>query len=175
MGGGSGDDVFIVEGGQYKVYSGEGDDALWIAENHATITINTGPGDNIVSGLGTGTKHVSLGVGSNFVETGDGDDRIEGGPGDDFIITGAGNDIILPGGGADVVMAGAGNDVVRIRSSCEYGEKWLEGGEGTDTLLLPTTEAEASAAGMVFVGFEHIVEYASEEGDLDDCQDTGGA
>lgn len=69
---------------------------------------------------------------------GDGRDMIFAGSGDDTIDAGGGNDFISGGGGDDVINAGAGDDTIRWVPA--QGNDSVDGGEGTDRLIIDATE-----------------------------------
>jgi Ca2+-binding RTX toxin-like protein len=64
----------------------------------------------------------------------DGRDVIFGGSGDDTIASGADDDYVRGGQGADLVDLGAGDD--RMEWNPFTGNDTVQGGEGTDTLIL---------------------------------------
>ena len=104
---------------------------------------------------------------ANRLEGNAGADTITGGAGDDTLLGGAGDDLLEAGLGADLVQAGAESDVIMLTSDQTYGsgqvarnvgsdgqvgtgakvalrgkskfETVIEGGSGTDTILLTET------------------------------------
>jgi Ca2+-binding RTX toxin-like protein len=63
--------------------------------------------------------------------------KLAGGRGDDTLIGGSGNDVFFGGGGNDVLNGGAGDDTFFLTpAALEFGLATVEGGEGSDTLVL---------------------------------------
>ncbi|MEE9383050.1 MAG: hypothetical protein V3V08_06505 [Nannocystaceae bacterium] len=157
-----GNDVVLAEdGGDYVSVGGEGND-----------TVVAGPGADFVIAYG-GTNTLDGGSGADAIFGGWNSDNVEGGSGADWIFTESGDDDIAPGSGADIVDAGFGNDTVRLRDVCEYdAPKQLWGGPGMDTLILPTTQAEAQAAGISISEFEQIIENDISQSGESDCTPT---
>ena len=96
--------------------------------------INVGNGDNIIH-AGGGENVITTGNGKNWIITGNSDDVITTGSGDDFIDSGLGNYNGSKIG--DKVNAGAGDDrvVFNYNGGMSLVQR-LDGGEGTDTLIM---------------------------------------
>ncbi|RBW47929.1 hypothetical protein DS885_00330, partial [Psychromonas sp. B3M02] len=74
------------------------------------------------------------GYGDNDVLIGgSGNDLIRGGAGDDNLVGGAGNDMLIDGNGSDTFNAGDGDDLISLSGVLFES---IDGGEGSDTLLL---------------------------------------
>ena len=117
-------------------------------------TINTGDGDDIIKGTGTGSGISNYGT----INTGDGNDRITGTGGDFYgifnygtIKTGDGNDIVdaLEGGfdGDGTTYLDAGNDTLK-----GFGTGNFYGGAGTDKLFFGEGTYVISGSTVVFNG-----------------------
>jgi hypothetical protein len=88
------------------------------------------------NGIGSGASFVVFG--GNFageaMQIGTvGADNLTGTVAIDRIVAGTGNDTITGGGGADVLYGGAGDDLISV---ADLGFARIDGGTGTDTLLL---------------------------------------
>ena len=96
--------------------------------------INVGDGDNIIH-AGRGENEIRTGNGNNIIITGDNNDVITTGSGDDYIDSGLGNYNGSKIG--DKVNAGAGDDrvVFNFNGGMSLVQR-LDGGEGTDTLIM---------------------------------------
>ncbi|MDM0030681.1 cadherin-like domain-containing protein [Variovorax sp. J22P271] len=173
-----GKNVVTVGGGNNKIYAGRDDDVIQAGDGHNRIEagegnnrVTTGAGnDTIVTGCygndtidaGDGDNHVTVHSGSNAVKTGSGNDKIyasgsykdfnfiDAGAGNDCISLGCANDTVLIGAGSDTLYAGGGNDRVIVTYGENAGYKnYLDGGCGSDTLVLRVTAAEkATNAGL---------------------------
>lgn len=171
--GGPGDDDIFVSGGPDIIDAGEGNDYI-LGGNLGDVVLG-GPGaDHIIGGFGA--DHIDGGEGddtilgyggADLIKGGPGDDdidalgfggsTIEGNAGDDHIDGSTDDDVIIPGLGADQVSAGFGDDVV---DACDVrglvaGEV-LDGGAGTDTLLLPIARSIVESAGISITSFEDV-------------------
>ncbi|WP_425074087.1 DUF4214 domain-containing protein [Sagittula sp. S175] len=73
---------------------------------------------------------------------GNGADTLTGGAGDDHLQGGGGADRLVTGNGADTVLAGAGDD--RIEIGRGVGLKVIDGGTGTDRVVLSMTQGAAA-------------------------------
>ena len=96
--------------------------------------INVGNGDNIIN-AGGGENVITTGNGKNWIITGNSDDVITTGSGDDYIDSGLGNyngskigDKVNAGGGDDRVVFNYNGGMSLVQR--------LDGGEGTDTLIM---------------------------------------
>lgn len=206
-----GDDIVLGGLGSDAIDGGDGDDLLLGQEDNDDLRGGSGA-DVILGGLGDDTARGNSGDDLIRGEKGDdalwgnqGDDQLVGGAGDDSIRGGGGNDLIdgnagsdtiqggdgadliVPGPGADQVFAGDGDDTVRVLGVCELvAGKLLDGGDGADELILPTTLDDALALGVVITGFESIVENADttsseciacgcvvDDGQLECCSGAG--
>jgi hypothetical protein len=156
LGWGGGDFVQTVEGDDLLI-GGDGADNL-----------NAGAGRNILIG-GEGADANNCGsTGICEIHAGPGDDmaqalysasaEIWGGTGNDNITGSAGADLIVPGSGVDTVSAGSGNDTVILYDVCEaVSRKVLDGGSGTDTLIIPASKTQILAKGVTLRNFETVI------------------
>lgn len=162
-----GDDVVVLNGGEEVLtHLGEGDDMAVATGLHNEMIGADGEDTIVVAGH---TSTVEGGPGDDFIRAYANESTVDAGAGDDLVLCGSGNDTITPGSGRNTVLAGAGNDLVRLRNTCELGPMQLDGGDGTDTLILPISRARAEAAGVVIVGFENVVENDDNEAEDSDC------
>ena len=141
--------------GNDTINGGDGDDFIY-----------SGTGDDIIDG-GVGNDEIEGDDGADTLNGGDGDDRLKGSAGTDTVFGGNGNDSLRGGSGSDVIHGGEGNDDLYSRIGNGdglddvdpdqiFGEGGndqiiggigdiLDGGTGTDTLLL---DFSASTAGL---------------------------
>jgi len=182
----SAETVTNESGGQIEgnIFLDLGDDTV---VNHGNIVgdIQLGEGnDQFDTQTGTWSGLASLGFGNdiflgsagNDVVRGEwGDDRLEGNAGQDLLLGDRGNDTLIGGAGndglygeqgddlivtagGDYVLAGSGNDRVELG---DYTFSNVDGGSGTDTLVLPNTgkilDLSAALAGGRISHFENIV------------------
>ena len=105
-----------------------------ITTSEGNDIINVGNGDNIIN-AGGGENVITTGNGKNWIITGNSNDVITTGSGDDYIDSGLGNYNGSKIG--DKVNAGAGNDrvVFNYNGGMSLVQR-LDGGEGTDTLIM---------------------------------------
>ena len=114
-----------------------------VAENNNDNVITTTEGNDIIT-VGDGNNVINAGRGENVITTGNGKNKIVTGNSDDVITTGSGDDYIDSGLGnyngskiGDKVNAGAGDDrvVFNYNGGLSLVQR-LDGGEGTDTLIM---------------------------------------
>ena len=114
-----------------------------VAENNNDNVITTTEGNDIIN-VGDGNNVIHAGGGENVITTGNGKNKIVTGNSDDVITTGSGDDYIDSGLGnyngskiGDKVNAGAGDDrvVFNYNGGLSLVQR-LDGGEGTDTLIM---------------------------------------
>ncbi len=91
--------------------------------------------DDTIRGL-AGNDYLVGGAGNDTIEGGDGDDTLEGGDGNDTLNGGNGNDSLYTGAGNNSVYGGDGDDFVSIDSPDAASSNLVDGGAGTDRLLL---------------------------------------
>ena len=184
----AGDDTVLAIGEQPQIVAtGDGADQVYGWAPGLLVTLGrgddgffAGPGAaaRVVAGIGKDRIFASAladtidgGEGPDRILAHGGDDLVIAGPGDDRVWGGPGNDEIHPGSGSDKVFAGRGDDRVVVSHNCELGSpKLLVGGPGQDTLVLPTSAAEARARGLSFKGFERIVEDVTRASRISDCE-----
>lgn len=117
------------------------------AVDYIGIGILTGP-----LTYGSGNRLDSVIVTQNFAATsrgvvdldlcgGSGADLLTGGSGDDMLQGGSGADTLVSGRGADTIRGGAGDD--RIDLGTLVGTKQVDGGSGTDRVVLAMAQAQA--------------------------------
>jgi Ca2+-binding RTX toxin-like protein len=122
-----------------RVLTGTGNDTINGAASTGPITIDTGAGNDSVTGgsgndtiaTGDGDDTVAGGAGNDSIAAGIGNDSVDGGIGDDTIAGGDGNDSLLGGDGNDSLAGDAGNDTL----DGGIGADTLAGGDGNDSLL----------------------------------------
>ncbi len=118
-------------------------------------TLTGDAGDDELSGLGGGDVLFGLdgndslfgGSGNDSLFGGAGSDLLYGGVGDDYVEGGDGNDTLYGDGGLDSLFGGAGDDLIY-----SDGSAVIDGGAGTDTLLLPFTLAQLLSATQIAGG-----------------------
>jgi Ca2+-binding RTX toxin-like protein len=98
----------------------------------------------IKGGAGADTLYGSAAV-ATTITGGAGIDTIYGGTAVDTISGEAGNDILHGSGGADTISGGAGNDTFRMDDAQLLATATLNGGEGTDILLVEDLSAVTDA------------------------------
>lgn len=150
-------DLIYGEGAGYLLRGLGGDDTIHGAFGGGTIIGGQGhdaiygqSGDLIDGGGGNDTIFSSYG--DSTIAGGQGDDSIQGWSGD-VIDGGAGNDAIRAGEGS-TVQGGAGDDTIRLPGLFGTdGAVSIDGGEGTDTLLI---DEFVYGFGNSFDGIERI-------------------
>ena len=114
-----------------------------VADNDNDNVITTTEGNDIIN-VGDGNNVIHAGGGENVITTGNGKNKIVTGNSDDVITTGSGDDYIDSGLGnyngskmGDKVNAGSGDDrvVFNYNGGLSLVQR-LDGGEGTDTLIM---------------------------------------
>ena len=114
-----------------------------VAENNNDNVITTTEGNDIIT-VGDGNNRINAGRGENEIRTGNGNNIIITGDNNDVITTGSGDDYIDSGLGnyngskiGDKVNAGGGDDrvVFNYNGGMSLVQR-LDGGEGTDTLIM---------------------------------------
>ena len=114
-----------------------------VADNNNDNVITTTEGNDIIT-VGDGNNRINAGRGENEIRTGNGNNIIITGDNNDVITTGSGDDYIDPGLGnyngskiGDKVNAGGGDDrvVFNYNGGMSLVQR-LDGGEGTDTLIM---------------------------------------
>ncbi|UWS00515.1 Hint domain-containing protein [Phaeobacter inhibens] len=89
-----------------RFYLHSGDDTLDGSAATSAINVQTGGGDNSVTG----------GMGDDTISTGAGADTVDGGAGADSIDAGSGDDVVT-GSSGDTLLGGAGNDQITINAA----------------------------------------------------------
>ena len=119
--GGSGNDQLYGVGGADVINGGDGAD-----------TIDGQDGADVING-GDGADTLYGQEGDDTLDGGDGIDNITGGNGSDSLVGGAGDDFLYDQEtGVDTLQGGTGNDELNVYTGT--GNKYLDGGEGNDTL-----------------------------------------
>lgn len=130
--------LVMASGGSDRISVNGGDDIVF--GEHGTDDISGGAGMDILSG----------GSESDVLRGGDDDDVVHGGSGNDLIYGDDGADVLLDGLGSDSVYGGAGDDLFIFHQASLIGGTdgvdldYFDAGEGTDTLVLLLTEANAA-------------------------------
>lgn len=111
----------------------------------ATLTMVTGQ-NNATSITGGANADVLFGAittpKSQIIDGGAGGDEITAGGGNDTLIGGAGNDSITSGAGNDSITGGDGDDQITLGDNLTSADT-IDGGAGTNTLVLGTASLEA--------------------------------
>ncbi|BCM26284.1 calcium-binding protein [Methyloradius palustris] len=127
-----GADATGTDTGNNLIYGGAGNDLIYGGNSGNTIY-----GDDAVSGgTSPGDDTIIGGTGNDVIYGGDGNDSITGGAGNDNMDGGAGNDWIDARLGVDTVTGGLGNDTILGSVTASNIFKSVDGGAGTDTLIL---------------------------------------
>lgn len=111
------------------VDSGHGDDQITASADIGTSVLAGDGADTILGGDGADTLRGE--DGNDVLNAGAGADEVYGGDGDDSIDAGADNDLVFAGDGLDTVLGGDGNDSI----DGEDGVDSLLGEAGNDTLV----------------------------------------
>jgi Ca2+-binding RTX toxin-like protein len=173
--GGLGDDDIFAAGGNNNIVGGLGDDFIRATNGDDSASGNEGD-DNI--NLSGGNNTATGGAGNDVIGTDAGNDTISGGLGDDGIISGdgndtvagdEGNDVIDFGGGLDDVSGGVGDDrlIGTLTPGLIGSTDTIDGGPGTDTLVITAFNADTvatSGVGMPFVNNIEILEVSDQVG-----------
>jgi Ca2+-binding RTX toxin-like protein len=151
--------TFDATGGSGSVIAGGGNNTIFIpTSDHGSWLIATGPGNDSISALGTGTDTIEPGGGANTVQTGGGNTLLIL-TGRDFVSVNSGSDTIdatqakstivragnaaitfLGGDGPATLFGGSGSDTVQggsgdlIVYGGHHGNNSLEAGTGFATL-----------------------------------------
>lgn len=166
---GDGSDQVLAFAADAVVSLGRGDDRF-VATRFAAASVAGGAGDDKIEGSDL-SDSLNGGAGADDIDGAGGDDLIIGEADADSLHGGPGNDTLLPGSGADYVNGGKGDDRVVINHVCELdAAKILKGGSGQDTLVLPGSLEQARARGLQASGFETVVEFASRDSRIADCE-----
>lgn len=107
--------------------------------NLGSITIDTGNGNDVITGSDDFAENIDAGDGNDAVDGRGGNDTLDGGNGDDTVIGGLGSDSILGGDGLDNVAGGDGNDTIDAGDGNDavsggIGNDSINGGDGNDTI-----------------------------------------
>jgi hypothetical protein len=113
--------------------------ATTIAASYEILTV-TALDNAVVSGAST-----QLNLDASLIVNAGNILSVTGGGGADTIIGGAGADTITGGAGADVITAGLGNDVLYYVNGDAPSGEVINGGTGTDTLIVTTSTTFAAA------------------------------
>ena len=116
--GGTGNDTFVLTGGDDSVNGGGGSNTLDLSELPGFTTFNLGLHAKQFLGAGAGSVTVTPGTiqkviaspGGSALQAGPGNITLVGGPGNDWLAAGTGNDTLIGGGGNDTLIAGIGTD-----------------------------------------------------------------
>lgn len=135
-----------------RAYGGEGSDIIF-GNSVANYIRGNGEGDYL---YGAG--------GSDVIKGGAGNDHIYGDTfASGFEIYGggaAGNDKLYGDGGADSFEAGGGNDKIYIDAEDDVEEldfRWLDGGDGYDTVYSQTLESDVVDLKLIWTDVEKVV------------------
>nr|WP_318272560.1 calcium-binding protein [Paracoccus saliphilus] len=135
MRGHAGDDDLRGGLGHDTVEAGDGSD--WVQGEGdygpgGNDVIHGGAGDDLLAGQG-GDDLLYGDEGHDTLMGGEGDDTLFGGLGHDMLSGHDGNDVLISTGGSDDLDGGRGDDV--LIGHDDPGTVWMNGGEGSDTLM----------------------------------------
>ena len=150
-----GDDLFIGSVGADIMDGGNGSDSVTYKHSDAGIRINLETGD-CAGGFASGDKLYNI----ENIEASEHNDTIYDSNADNIINTGSGDDRIYLSDGNDIVNAGSGHDKIFIKGS---GNKFLSGGEDSDTFIFDQTFETSGEFGTIISDF---AVYDSERIDL---------
>jgi Ca2+-binding RTX toxin-like protein len=167
--GGLGDDTFIYTGGDADgdtVDGGEGTDTLRVS---GSVDLRTTDLTGVERLQGSGWTSIQI-TGAQLqafqvldavtvtVESGEinlsglnlvNGAQVQAGSGDNLLRGTDGDDVLSPGAGADTVLAGAGNDTISASDSPVQDS--IDGGQGTDTLVLQGGDVNLTQASFTSV------------------------
>lgn len=141
--------------GRNVAYGGPGSD--WLQGGHGPGILYGGDGPDYVYGRAS-ADFLRGGNGDDSMSAKDGDDILDGNANDDIMWGDNGNDVLIGGSGQDFVFGGNNDDIVIVNDVCELvaGEE-MQGGSGTDTLVLPVPLATVTGMGITVAGFEKVI------------------
>ncbi len=107
--------------------------------NLASITIDTGNGNDVITGSDDFAENIDAGDGNDIVDGRAGNDTLDGNNGNDTVTGGTGSDVIRAGDGLDSVFGGDGDDTIDAGDgndsvSGDVGNDSINGGDGVDTI-----------------------------------------
>lgn len=176
-----GNDILIGNGGNDSLFGGQGADLIEAGDGADRIDGGSEAEERFVNGrfvytiLDISKNVLRGGDGADTITGSFGGDEISGGSGADFIsgerfrldrssmtseqLSVYGSDLIYGGDGQDTIDSGAGNDTVfgdsgddRINGG-SFGAKYLDGGEGNDSITLsPFTSDYTGLVSTIFGG-----------------------
>jgi Ca2+-binding RTX toxin-like protein len=145
--GDSGADLLTGDSNNDSLFGGSDDDLLFGGSGDDVVRGDAG-NDVLVGEVGD--DRLSGGAGADSLSGGDGNDQLDGDSGDDTLVGGSGDDTLRGGGdGSDDLSGGAGNDLLRVTVDVSTGPTYLDGGLGTDTLLIMTNPSLPSGGFLV--------------------------
>ncbi|HEY0131538.1 MAG TPA: calcium-binding protein [Allosphingosinicella sp.] len=160
---GGADDRITVTGGADSADAGAGSDLL-IIDYSAAVTAVTGgvTSGNLAAGYSghiadlAGATLDFVGVETMYVTTGSGNDTVTTGGGNDRLVGGDGSDrFFLHLGGDDFASGGTGNDIFLLGAAMTSADR-IEGGDGTDTLVLQGDYAEGLVLSANVIEIENV-------------------
>lgn len=144
---GNGDNLFFVYGDNTSIEGGSGNDTVVITEGTEGHVINTGEGNDKVTGKNLDNSSINLGGGNNTLDLGlVSNSTIAAGDGHNTLKTGALNNTAM--------VLGSGNNAITVSSL--YNDSSIVAGDGNNTLqcnALGRTESvfgPASSANVLF-------------------------
>lgn len=165
---GDGNDIFKASAGLTRVFGGFGNDKL-IASPQGILIADAGAGKDYL--VGSTLSDILRGdADADFIKGGSGNDQIYGGSGNDSLWGNEGDDELFPGGGTDWAWGGNGDDRVVITTCAARDTKFLFGGKGNDTLVVPETLNKLRQTGTQIWSFEKVIEGRSLG--LNECEDS---
>jgi Ca2+-binding RTX toxin-like protein len=135
-----GPDVIVVTGTNTKVLAGEGDDLVCVVGGAGVLSVDAGPGNDVVDTTAAGTPtDTVLGAGADTFAGGAQSDTVRsaGDPATDTVATGAGRDTFTTyANGPVVVDLGPDDDILSFNATEGTAGSQLDLGDGSDLLLV---------------------------------------
>lgn len=144
--GSDGDDLLVGTDSNDHIDGEDGNDEIQgLAGNDR---LDGGDGDDLLIG-GDGNDQLDGDDGNDTLQGDAGNDNLDGGDGNDVLLGGAGNDKLEGKDGDDTLRGGPGRDNVRGGDGDDLfiwkagdGEDKLDGGRGTDSIVITTSDIE---------------------------------
>lgn len=142
--------------------NGEGIRTVFLTESTVIENVNTGFGDDVVSG-NNAANELDGSVGNDTLSGAAGDDLLVGGRGLDHLFGQAGNDTLVGGNNQDILIGGSGADVL------------LGGGSGLDRVVY-SASSEGVSVTLAEAGEQEIGRAGDAEGDrISDIEQINGS
>ena len=120
---GNGTDIYTICCGKNNIYSGGGNDKIYINnqsvydgnEDGMPDYTSTGGGINIINS-GTGNDYIEINQGINTIDTSAGNDNVLITSGENNINLGAGHDTVIITAGINAIQGAGGNDIYKFQT-----------------------------------------------------------